>query len=427
MKKIISALIAVVLTAGIMSGCGEEYYVSNAVYPETAEYPSDEWFDDLTQRDDLRKKVSSDKINEFNKNIAKEFLTENENQNTVVSPLNIYIALSVLAETTDNNSRNQILTLLNEDSIESLRESAYNLWISNYRDDGVVTSVFANSLWLNENYKYNKETEDFISKQYFADIYTGNMTSANFLDLLKGWLNDKTRGLLKDNVDSIQLEDDTVMALYSTVYFSSSWQENFNAENNDEKIFHSPENDIKTTFMNGRNESGLYYTSDDFGAITLNFTTGGWMNLILPNEDKSVADVLSNNLYLEIGNNSESAKLEYVILNYSVPKFDISSEISLNDGLSSLGVTDIFDSDVSDFSALTDNENVFVSKTRHAARVKIDEEGVEAAAFTEILEEAADAALEKKEIDFILDRPFIFVIYSDVGDPLFIGTVYEVQ
>lgn len=110
-------------------------------------------------------------------------------------------------------------------------------------------------------------------------------------------------------------------------------------------------------------------------------------------------------------------------IHYSVPKFDISSQIRLSEGLKNLGITDVFDMKKSDFSPLTDSP-VFVSEANHAARVVIDEDGCTAAAFTEILN--AGAALPPEdEMDFIVDRPFIFAVTSDTSQPLFIGTVND--
>ena len=58
----------------------------------------------------------------------------------------------------------------------------------------------------------------------------------------------------------------------------------------------------------------------------------------------------------------------------------------------------------------------------HAARVAIDEEGVTAAAYT-VMMEAGAAMPPDEEIDFTLDRPFVFAITSQDGLPLFIGIV----
>ena len=57
-----------------------------------------------------------------------------------------------------------------------------------------------------------------------------------------------------------------------------------------------------------------------------------------------------------------------------------------------------------------------------AVRVQIDEEGVKAAAYIEF--PGAGAAMPPEEIiDFILDRPFLFVITNRYDLPLFAGIV----
>ena len=60
---------------------------------------------------------------------------------------------------------------------------------------------------------------------------------------------------------------------------------------------------------------------------------------------------------------------------------------------------------------------------QHAARVKIDEEGCEAAAFTAI--DTAEAAMpeELPVVEMNLNRPFAFAISGADGLPLFVGTV----
>ena len=52
-----------------------------------------------------------------------------------------------------------------------------------------------------------------------------------------------------------------------------------------------------------------------------------------------------------------------------------------------------------------------------------NEEGVTAAAYTE-MRLAGAAAPPDDEIDFVLDRPFLFVITGRDGLPLFVGTVH---
>ena len=58
-----------------------------------------------------------------------------------------------------------------------------------------------------------------------------------------------------------------------------------------------------------------------------------------------------------------------------------------------------------------------------AARVKIDEEGVEAAAYTEISVNDSAPMEPPSVVEMNLNRPFLFVIFSDDDVPLFVGTV----
>jgi hypothetical protein len=91
----------------------------------------------------------ADSLDGFFKDSIREFLTVGENQ--AYSPLNVYLAMAMLAETTDGNSRQQLLDLLGVDSIEALRTQAGHVWNAHYCVDGQTTSLLANSLWLTSN------------------------------------------------------------------------------------------------------------------------------------------------------------------------------------------------------------------------------------------------------------------------------------
>ena len=85
----------------------------------------------------------------------------------------------------------------------------------------------------------------------------------------------------------------------------------------------------------------------------------------------------------------------------------------------------MFDPDISDFSPMTDDmDGIFVSQAQHGARVAIDEEGVSAAAYT-VIANAGSAAPPDEEVDFTVDRPFIFVITNQDSLPLFTGVVNQ--
>lgn len=366
--------------------------------------------------------------NSFYKASINEFLTGAGSENRVYSPVNVYMALAMLAETTDGDSRAQILELLGAESIEELREQAKTMWMANYRDDGATASILANSFWLNNNVSYRQDTLDTLARDYFAASFSGDPAGEEMTALLRQWINEQTKGLLKDAVDHVKLSPETVLALCSTVYFRVRWEDTFAESDNDTKIFHGIDGDIQTEFMNNQSNSEPYFRGENYGAISLDFENGGSMWLILPDEGKTVDDLLGSGEYLDmIGNAPKWENKKYFIVHISVPKFDVFSETDLKGGLQALGVTDVFDSGRSDFTPLTvDRDEIYVSEARHAARVCIDEEGCVAAASTlmMIMDMGAEISLNG-EMDFILDRPFLFVITSDAGQPLFTGVVNQ--
>lgn len=413
------------ITVLIPRGIGAEA-LAEAVYPKATKYPGrfeinmDSWFAERRARWDSGELID-DGVNDFYKKTAEEFLSGDENK--AYSPVNVYMALAMLGETTDGESRKQILDLLGADNIDELRGDAKNMWNANYCNDGAVMSILANSLWLNEDVNINRQTVDTLAENYYASSYRGDVTSAKMKNAIHEWLDQQTHGLLSDYVQDVSLDPMTVMALYSTVYFRAKWDHQFNKSNNDTKTFHSANGDIQTEFMNGATEWGWFYAGEDFGAIWLSFDEGGSMWFILPDEDKTIDDVLGSGEYIKMITGGEWENKKMLKIHYSVPKFDISSKIGLSEGLKNLGVTDVFDMDKSDFSPLTDSP-VFISEANHTARVVIDEEGCTATAFTEMIGSTAPMPPED-EMDFIVDRPFIFAVTSDTQQPLFIGTVND--
>jgi len=358
---------------------------------------------------------------------VEEFLGCADGENLVFSPLNVYMALGLLAETCEGDSREQILSILGESDMESLRENAKALWTGNYRDDGVVTSLLGAAMWLDDTVPARPDLAKVIAENYFASTYRGDTGTDLFDSSVKAWLNDQTRGLLSEYTDGFETTPETLMTLATTVYFKAGWDEEFSKESTKEDIFHSEDGDVTCEFMH-ETGSSRYYEGKNFSATSKTFRDGGDMWFILPDEGVEAESLFSDKEALEFINGKGRETLgadfeDYRYRRLSVPKFDVGGSIDLEKGLRELGVSDIFDVDKADFSPLTgdDDTELCVTDAIHSARVKIDEEGCEAAAITQLL--AGTGGMPDEIIDFKLDRPFIFVITSDVDLPLFVGIV----
>ena len=205
--SVIAAMLALAIGMGIFWGnpgySGNTVYAGDmvAVYPTMVPYVADladpdgheAWWADQEKRLDYFGEAEN--MQSFIQATAAELLS-GDGENIVYSPLNMYIALAMLAETTDGNTRKQLLNLLDANNIQTLRKRANALWNANYNDDGLTSSIFASSLWLNENYSFYKETLEILRDNYYASSYQGNMRSETFEKALRVWLNEQTGGLL---------------------------------------------------------------------------------------------------------------------------------------------------------------------------------------------------------------------------------------
>ena len=364
-------------------------------------------------------------LRQFTTESCQAFLTGSES-NLLYSPINAYIGLAMAAELASGSSRQQLLDALGIADTEQLRQQIHTLWESVYQDDGNEICTLANSLWLDTQLAYTQSVMDDLAYYYYTDIYQRDLSKGRTQKDIGNWIAGNTGGFLKKNAIRVQMPEEPILALYSTIYFQAKWQDEFNAGNNTEKTFHGAVKDTTCTFMNAKLRQMHYYWGDSYGAVSLSLKNGSRMWFILPDEGKTTEDVLREGQYWDMishtGYTEEQDNCKYMKVNLSVPKFDISAQADLKDGLQAMGITDIFSFDTADFTQALEGP-ACITGANQSLRVAIDEKGVTAAAYIEI-PGAGAAAPPEEIIDFILDRPFLFVITSS-GIPLFAGAVNQ--
>ncbi|MBR0106577.1 MAG: serpin family protein [Lachnospiraceae bacterium] len=417
------------------------YVLSAAEFPVQAPYPNEEdffdengtWRDkdyndayDAWAADQLNVTLTEDEaaaVPEFFARTAQVFLPEEE-ENFVYSPVNVWLALSMLAEVTDGETRAQILEVLGAEDIETLRTAAADIWDTTYRDDGVVSDILANSLWLSDTMTYRQDTLDLLAENYHASAFSGTPGDPAYDAALQAWLNDMTRGLLEEQASGVTMDPSIVLALASTIYYKANWSSQFYEPANTEETFHAAGGDQTAVFMHNV-EYMPYYEGDGFRAAGMNLMDRSTMWFFLPDEGSDARTLLADGTaagFLLSGGADGTARLDF-----SVPKFDVEADLDLVPGMRALGMTDVFDPSAADYSPLTDAaDEIALSSAEHAARVKIDEEGVEAAAFT-VMMTGATSVIEDEPIDFTVDRPFVFMITSPDNVVLFAGLVNTLE
>ena len=340
-----------------------------------------------------------------------------DSENRVYSPISLYAALSMLTEMTDGETKRQVMDLLGAADSETLRQTVRDLWMSVYLDDGRSVCRLANGAFLRENADVKQEAVDALVDWYYASTYRVPMGTEEADKAIAGWLNQNTGGLLSEETGNIRTDGNDLLRLYNTIYYKSGWQDAFKSSQTKQDTFTAADGTAQKVDFMHRTESGSYQKGEGYTAAP-RYLRYGRMVFVLPDEGVTPESLLQRQGFLaELTGDYNAAELVW-----SVPKFDVKSSTGLNEVLQGLGVTEAFDMTKADFAPLTDN-GAFLSSAMQAARVKIDEEGVEAAAYTELV--CADSAMMEvpPTVEMELDRPFLFVIFDNNNVPLFVGTV----
>lgn len=443
--KHLSAVLAVALVLSVLlttlvactpSNAATNLAIAKPVYPETVKAPGEnatnEEFEAWQAYNNARieaGKGNPKAMKAFYKKTLAQVLGASKaakagsTANALYSPVNVYLALAMLTETTDGNSRQQLLDLLGEKSLSSLRKRVQNIFTANYQDDGDCTSLLANSLWLNESLQYNQKTLETLAKKHYAYSFAGKPGTKEMDKALQSWINEQTHDLLKDQAGNLTLDPAVVLALVSTIYYKAAWSEQFDKAATKQETFHVPGADKKVDMMH-LTESFPYYTGKNFEAVALPLRNSGSMWFFLPKKGVTPAKLASDSEVLSLLTDTENYKdFSYPRVTLTLPKMDAVSDVDLIKDLQKLGVTDIFGAKANFAPLMEDSSNTSITQIEHAARVKTDEDGVEAAAFTAIV--LAKSSLPLQQIDFTVDRPFYFAITGYTGDLLFTGVVND--
>lgn len=449
MKRTISLIMCLcLLLAAAGCGAGEDYAVARAKYPKLTSYTEEldtvakyeqsgmiSWekmekaYEDLhiamtAYYDDLQamQEEAADKlpdVTDFTALTTAELFSE-RSENTVYSPMNLYLALAMLSEASAGDTRKEVIDLMGTDDP---RTAANALWKMIYTD-GRGKTLAANSMWSGETWPVKQTLADTLAEHYYADTFTVPMGTAEADKAMQAWLNEHTEGLLEDATKGIQSNPYTILTLMSTLYFEHMWSDKFEEGQTSPDIFTKADGtEVETDFMHAGG-TGAWYQGENFVMAGRSFQhDGGRMLFILPDEGVLPEQLLTDEAVVEEILNVGLSN--YSRIEWSVPKFDVESDLELTQQLKALGVVKAFDGDVSDFSPTTEEISAELSQVQHAARVKIDENGCTAAAFTVMAMNATSAMPPDAVLEMNLNRPFAFVILNDADLPLFIGTVYN--
>lgn len=347
----------------------------------------------------------------------KEFLDLNN-----MSESEILAAQEELAALLGTNKENQ------EDEREASSDSSEEVVSVESDDYSVPKSILetANAMYVDEKMKMSSSFDDLadiLSNTYQASLKRCDLSSAETMNEINDWVNEKTHGLIPSILDE-PMDPGIRMTLLNAVYFKAAWVNAFEKELTDKQIFHGKEGDTSVDMMH-QQDHFEYAENDEYQMIRLPYHGGCEMTVYLP-KDSTAADKWSEKDYLyQLGLEADKQEWDRREVSLSMPKFEMEYGKELKDILKELGLEGIFDGCI--YDRLTDEE-MAVGSIYHKTAIKNDENGTEAAAVTMMLMEAMALLPEDDIVEMNMDHPFYFTISNtETGLKLFEGCVYNLK
>ncbi len=375
-------------------------------------------------------KEYSDKVNALGYGIFGRLKTEDDN--TFISPMSIYITMAMLVNGADGVSRDELMDTL---GITDYDECS-SVLAEYIRQSSRADCFIADSVWLGDNMAEAGNIEkDFISplkKYYNSTVYENVLFNDSTAKKMNEWVYENTGGMIEKITDGFL--PDTMFALINAIYFEGEWSNAFDKGNTvKEEFFGSSGTKFVDMMTSSEANDYRYFKDDSFAGIELEYKDTDYAMDIIMSADNGkrtgdVWDMLSDEGRSRVTDRFAEAEYES-IRTLKIPRLELEyrTEDGLIEALSDMGLRTIFDKASSDLSKIgkdLNGDNLYVNKLIHKTALKADEKGTKAAAVTYAGEDAAAPAVDETAKDFIVDRPFIFIIRDTISQTvLFIGEV----
>ncbi|KAM9827277.1 serpin B6-like [Neosynchiropus ocellatus] len=286
----------------------------------------------------------------------------------------------------------------------------------------------ANRLYGEQSYEF---VEDFLgmSQKY----YKAQLESVDFIKNaeaarcnINSWVEAQTNGKIKDLLAPGVLDSLSRLVLVNAIYFKGSWHKKFQESRTSDQPFKLSKNNTKQVKMMYQKSKFKLTYIPEVQCQVLELPYVGMelsMLIFLPNsmdDDSTGLEKLERELTID--NFIEWTRpdmMDEVEVQVGLPRFKLEETYDMKSVLMSMGMVDAFDMTKSDFSGMSKNNDLSVSKVVHKAFVEVNEEGTEAAAATGVVMMLRCARPADR---FIADHPFLFFIrHNPTRSVLFAG------
>ena len=350
---------------------------------------------------------------------------ESKDENVLISPLSIQLALAMTANGADGNTKAEMEALLGgEISLEDLNEYLYS-YVNNLPSAEKYKLQIANSIWFRDDEGRLQVEKGFLQKN--ADYYGAQAYKAAFDDQtlkdINNWVKDHTDGMIDSILD--QIDEDAVMYLINALVFDAEWQHVYDKSDVYKGKFTNIGGTEKQVDMMHSEES--VYLQDKNAIGFMKPYSGSKYNfaVLLPNEGIDIYEYIAGLTGESLMETLSTPQLGMVMA--TLPKFSYEYELTMNDVLKELGMPSAFSGDTADFSKMAHSSrgNIYIGDVLHKTFISVDELGTKAGAVTKV--QMNDESAPMSEWVVTLNRPFVYMIIdNETKLPVFIGAVMDI-
>ncbi|XP_029446371.1 serpin B6-like [Rhinatrema bivittatum] len=349
-------------------------------------------------------------------------------QNVFISPMSISSALAMVFLGAKGNTATQIAQALHFSKAREIHMVFHSLLAEIYHPETNYLLITANRLFGEESFEFIEEFLETTKECYQADLEKVSFI-AEFEEsrkLINAWVEEKTESKIQNLLSPGTIDALTRLVLVNAIYFKGNWADQFKKEKTTEKQFRINKKETKPVqMMFKKAKFNMTYIGDVQTKLIEIPYVDNELSMIIMLPD----DIQDNSTGLELLERKLTYKKFMIWTNpevmynteveVSIPKFKMEETYDLKSVLSSMGMSDAFDVHKADFSGMSSNNDLVLSKVIHKAFVEVNEEGTEAAAATATVTKLRCTPTVPR---FIADHPFLFfILHNQSHSILFSG------
>uniref|UniRef100_A0A0K0FBZ7 SERPIN domain-containing protein n=1 Tax=Strongyloides venezuelensis TaxID=75913 RepID=A0A0K0FBZ7_STRVS len=359
------------------------------------------------------------------KTLTKIIEDNKEPTSVIYSPISVGIALAMAYVGSSGETKEQIKKHLVGDFDDEELHLKFNEFLNNISKNEEFSLECVNKIYVKDGFSLLDTYTQTIMKYYNGQFEQINFTDPNSCDKINDYVKKATNNIIENLISEGDLDELTRLILINAIYFKGKWRVKFDKSNTIEEDFYVTKDVTKKVKMMTKKDKYQYCENEDYQILKLYYEGEEHsMIILLPKEKCSLIEKLPSldgqllfDLQFEFEDN--------VPVTVYLPKFKTESTHILNEPFISLGM-DVPFSDKADFSLISEEEPLNISKVIQKAFIEVDEEGVEAAAATAITMcfRACAPSRPPPEQIFRADHPFIYFILDNYNNILFSG-IYQ--